>query len=454
MAFRKFLTQGEIENLLSEYEDSEQTEQDNAIVLNEHTRMIYIPPPNEGDVTDEEFIDDEELMEDVPPNLEICGEIEVQFDSTVNDFPAPMSAVEKETVLSVPKQKYAPEKSFGVPKWKKSKRINFNFDRPDENCVQPLQNKIVESMSGKSPWQLFLQYFDEEIMDMLVKYSNIYSHQKNMPINITREHMYRFIGILILSGYHTVPHIGHYWSTQPTLGVPIVKQSLSRNMFLKIKTAFHLMDNTEINAADRFAKVRPLIDTLNRKYQQFGIFTTYLSIDEQMIPYFGRHNCKMFIRGKPIRFGFKYWCLCSDTGYLFEANPYAGAASSYDKGVGLGASVVLQLLESVTSPENHAVFFDNFFSSYYLFCLLNERKFRATGTVRSNRLRGANDILASGRSLKKHDYDHCIEKNNKLFVARWQDNSEVTVISNFVAAAPEVSTNRYSKDQKKMVSLD
>lgn len=135
MAFRKFLTQGEIENLLSEYEDSEQTEQDNAIVLNEHTRMIYIPPPNEGDVTDEEFIDDEELMEDVPPNLEICGEIEVQFDSTVNDFPAPMSAVEKETVLSVPKQKYAPEKSFGVPKWKKSKRINLNFDRPDENCI-------------------------------------------------------------------------------------------------------------------------------------------------------------------------------------------------------------------------------------------------------------------------------------------------------------------------------
>lgn len=301
--------------------------------------------------------------------------------------------------------------------------------------------------------ELFLQYFDDEIMDMLLKHSNTYANQKNISVQITRQHLYRFIGIHILSGYHTVPHIQHYWSSQPTLGVPIVKQSMSRQMFQKIKSVFHMMDNNEMDVSDRFAKVRPLLDALNQKYKQFGIFTTYLSIDEQMIPYFGRHNCKMFIRGKPIRFGFKYWCICSDTGYLFEASPYAGAASDYDKSVGLGASVVFKLLESVTNPENHAVYFDNFFSSYYLFCLLNERKFRATGTVRSNRLRGANDILATGRALKKHDYDYCVEKNNKLFVSRWQGNSEVTVISNFVAASPEVYTSRYSKDSKKMVKF-
>lgn len=168
-----------------------------------------------------------------------------------------------------------------------------------------------------------------------------------------------------------------------------------------------------------------------------------------MIPYFGRHNCKMFIRGKPIRFGFKYWCLCSDSGFLFFADPYAGSSSPYDKTIGLGASVVLKLLEAVQHPENYAIFFDNFFSSYYLFCLLNERRFRAVGTVRSNRLRGGNEKLATGRNLKKHAYDYCFAKHNKLFVARWQDNSEVTVISNFVAAAPEVHTLRYSKEKKK-----
>lgn len=63
---------------------------------------------------------------------------------------------------------------------------------------------------------------------------------------------------------------------------------------------------------------------MNKKFIQFGVFSHYLSIDEQMVPYFGRHYCKMFIRMKPIRFGFKFWCLCFAEGYLFMFIPYQG----------------------------------------------------------------------------------------------------------------------------------
>lgn len=133
-------------------------------------------------------------------------------------------------------------------------------------------------------------------------------------------------------------------------------------------------------------QVRPLINLMNEKFLQFGIWSEELSIDEQMVPYFGRHSCKMYIRNKPIRFGYKLWCLCSATGYLFKFIPYAGAAEGYDRQVGLGAEVVLRLLESVEFPESHKVYFDNFFTSYYLMCLLSERRFCATGTVRSNRI--------------------------------------------------------------------
>ena len=44
---------------------------------------------------------------------------------------------------------------------------------------------------------------------------------------------------------------------------------------------------------------------------QFGVFAEHLSIDEQMVPFFGRHSCKMFIRGKPIR-------LATKTGYYAQ----------------------------------------------------------------------------------------------------------------------------------------
>ena len=50
----------------------------------------------------------------------------------------------------------------------------------------------------------------------------------------------------------------------------------------------------------------------------YGIFSSELSIHEQMVPYFGRHSCKMFIRGKALSFHsfFKYKTLPDRISYL------------------------------------------------------------------------------------------------------------------------------------------
>ncbi|KRX12036.1 PiggyBac transposable element-derived protein 3 [Trichinella nelsoni] len=60
------------------------------------------------------------------------------------------------------------------------------------------------------------------------------------------------------------------------------------------------------------------------KHRQFGIFHEQLYIDEGMVPYFGHHSCKMFIRGKPIRFGYKIWTMSSTNGYPYALKIYAG----------------------------------------------------------------------------------------------------------------------------------
>ena len=56
--------------------------------------------------------------------------------------------------------------------------------------------------------------------------------------------------------------------------------------------------------------------------QRYGIFYENLSIDESMVPYFGRHSCKQFIRGKPIRFGYKIWMLASNIGLPYHVAVY------------------------------------------------------------------------------------------------------------------------------------
>ena len=52
---------------------------------------------------------------------------------------------------------------------------------------------------------------------------------------------------------------------------------------------------------------------------------TNLCVDESMIPYFGHHGAKQHMHGKPIRFGYKAWCLCTRLSYLIQAKLYQGA---------------------------------------------------------------------------------------------------------------------------------
>ena len=58
---------------------------------------------------------------------------------------------------------------------------------------------------------------------------------------------------------------------------------------------FRQIDAPDLTAGDKLAKIRPLHDRVNASLQQFGLFEKDLSIDEQMVPYFGRQSTKMFI---------------------------------------------------------------------------------------------------------------------------------------------------------------
>ena len=52
-----------------------------------------------------------------------------------------------------------------------------------------------------------------------------------------------------------------------------------------------------------------------------------VSIDESMIPYFGRHPTKQFIRGKPLRWGYKAWVAADPRGYAYNIDVYQGKRS-------------------------------------------------------------------------------------------------------------------------------
>lgn len=171
-----------------------------------------------------------------------------------------------------------------------------------------------------------------------------------------------------------------------------------------------------------------------------------------MVPYFGRHSCKMFIKGKPVRFGFKLWCLCSSDGYLFYTMPYAGNQKKIYSELGLSGDVVMSLLSVIQKPSNHEIFFDNFFSSFRLFSHLKNTGYFATGTIRENRTN--NCPLENSKSFSKKErgaFDMAYDKDSKVSVVRWNDNSCVTLCSNVHNVQPINKVKRYNRKEKKDV---
>ena len=94
---------------------------------------------------------------------------------------------------------------------------------------------------------------------------------------------------------------------------------------MKILRFLHIANSKRMDPNDRTGKLRPMsYDHLQNAFQKAYIPEKHLSFDKSMVAYYGRHGCKQFIGGKPIRFGFKNFCLCTPLGYLIAFETYQG----------------------------------------------------------------------------------------------------------------------------------
>ncbi|CAB4060655.1 unnamed protein product [Lepeophtheirus salmonis] len=118
-----------------------------------------------------------------------------------------------------------------------------------------------------------------------------------------------FFGILLVSGYCSVPRRQLFWQLQPDTHNEAIAKSIRRGHFDEIMKYFHAANIHFQTSNDKFEKVQPLLDILNTNFSKFGVVLDPAneSIDEAKIPYFEPHPSKQFLRGKPIRLRCKAW---------------------------------------------------------------------------------------------------------------------------------------------------
>lgn len=445
MFFRK-VRLDEILEEIEKYCDSDESnddydEQTNMLVSTKEV-SVYISPPDNGSITDEDSGDEDTVtLANLPGNqMTAAAEIKESPPTTnVQSFQSQTTKCRK------------------IRHWKKKDLAKTDIFT-DYPTFQPTSADLL-----RSPAETFGLFIDEEAVQHLTAHTIGYAAQSgNHQFFMSCDEMRTFIGILLLSGYCSVSRRRLYWGNEPDTHNILVVHSMRRNRFDEIMSYFHAADNSCLDQEDKFAKIRPFLNIVTKKFLLFGsVFgPDTISIDESMVPYFGRHPVKQFIRGKPIRWGYKAWVAATRLGYVFSLDFYQGKyrgdkQSEYRSRFGLGGEVVLDLVDVLQreyEDRKFSLYFDNFFTSLRLLDELQARGHGATGTIRSNRVEKC--PVSNTKTFSKQrrgSEEHFLDEEGQIILVRWCDNGVVSIASNQHGLQPIKRVERYCASEKKKI---
>ena len=151
---------------------------------------------------------------------------------------------------------------------------------------------------------------------------------------------------------------------------------------------------------------------------------THQSVDEQIIPFKGKHSLKRYLPKKPHKWGYKLW---ARSGYVYDfqvdgARDAKGPPDGCHPPPKCGESefVVLRMAHKL-EPNKHKLFFDNYFASPDLMVYLKkEFQIYAISTLNKNRSRKF--PIPSDKEMKKKGRGTSVEvvdKDESIVVTAW-----------------------------------
>ncbi|XP_039281477.1 piggyBac transposable element-derived protein 3-like isoform X1 [Nilaparvata lugens] len=406
-----------------------------------------------GEIEEEE-ISQENTEEEGKCEQEVNEEESVSISTNKNtEERISENVTEKNSKKRKQKKDVNKKKKKKVKVLKKIRKWQEN-DIADKTSIEFTRANFLEN--DYSPVELFEFFFDNEVVEYIVFCTNLYAREKgNMDFSTSKNEIRQFFSILFLSGYNTMARYRMYWETAEDTHHEAVSSAMSRNRFEDLLRYIHFCENVKIDKDDKFAKVRPVMCMLNERWLQYFPGDVYLSIDESMVPYFGRHGAKQHIHGKPIRFGYKVWMLATRLGYAIQMEPYQGKSTgATNPELGVGGSVVMDLISELPSDRKYCFFFDNFFTSLKLLEELRNNGHYGTGTIRVDRVQGA--PLRQPQDLKKEPrgtFHQVTDTDTNITLVRYMDNSVFTMASTATGVQPMGKAKRWSSHQKKHIII-
>ena len=255
---------------------------------------------------------------------------------------------------------------------------------------------VAMDPSQNNPLDYFELLWPQHLVDVIVVETNRYARQKRVKnwLDVSRDEILAFLGIILLMGINWVPKMSDYWSKDPKVNNSVMKAHMTVKRFWAIWSNLHVVDNATLEPGHGLnAKLKAVVDTLRTTFFENYSPSRELSVDEAMVKYKGCvKQGKVKMSKKPIKCGFKIWCLsCSCCGYLcnfefYEGRPIDPITGKKKSDKGMVRRVVERLCEPFEGM-GHVLYLDNYFTSGPLVEGLRKKGIFLAGTIKQ-RARG------------------------------------------------------------------
>ena len=299
-----------------------------------------------------------------------------------------------------------------------------------------------------------LFFFSDEVLTSIRSFSIQYATRKlDFNFDVSVDDLKVFFSIILLSGYVKCRSRRMYWESARDTHNQAVSDAMTRNRFEEIMKYIYFYDPNDIEQGDKCAKVRPMMEMINKLFLKYKPSEKLADVDEAMVPYYGKYggSIKQAMRQKPVRFGYKVWCLNYPNGYLVAFDVYQGSRGKSNKHK--EEFGVLCLLAQLPDNTKLHLFLDYFFTSPVLFEELSRRGILVTGTFLQDRLGDCPLPGVKKESRGKMVSYHTKDAGEMIFV-RWKDNEDITIGSNCIGTSPIAEVKRWSTQEKKKIDIE
>ena len=182
--------------------------------------------------------------------------------------------------------------------------------KQQQGDICSLEQEVKLDLPGYvTPFVIFQETIQlDELVAILVEQTNLYARQNGRQFETNSDEIKAFLGINFVMSINKLPNLKSYWQIDEYVGNEGIRNVVTRKRFQGILRNLHFADNEVDDKSDCGYKICPIINHLNTAFRSAVSDGKSQAIDGHVTKFKGKHSARQYLKNKPIKWSFKWWC--------------------------------------------------------------------------------------------------------------------------------------------------